>query len=248
MLTMNSGVYTAYSGMKAQLDALEILANNLANLNTTAFKEEEAFFTYLNQSLDAFQGSDDFSATVNRSVLAQGALNGAEGSLTSTNRELDIAIAGNGFLVVETPRGVRYTRNGSLHLNAQSVLTTSDGYPVLGANSRAITLGPGKIQIGEDGVISLDDTQVNRLKLVAFDDLSKLSREGSSLFMSPSNQDAEKISNAAIKSGYLEQSNVNAVSSIVRMVNILRQFEAIQKTINLEMNDMNTKAIDKLGR
>jgi flagellar basal-body rod protein FlgF len=244
---VNSEINTAISGMQAQLDALEMLANNLANLNTTGFKEEKAFFALFNQSLDASQGSGDLNAAVNQSVLARGALNMADGSLSFTNRELDIAIAGNGFLVVETPRGVRYTRNGNLQLNAQSVLATSDGFPVLGATGHAITLGPGKIRITEDGTVSLDDAQVDRLKLVTFDNLSSLEKEGSSLFVSRASQGSEKDSKAVIKSGYLEQSNVDPISSVVRMVEIQRNFEALQKSVTLVMNDINAKVIDKLG-
>jgi flagellar basal-body rod protein FlgF len=245
---MNSGIYTGYSGLRAQSDALEILANNLANLNTTGFKEEKSFFTYINQSLAASQNSGDLNATINQSIQARSFLNNEAGSLNATNRNLDIAIAGNGFLAVQTPHGIRYTRNGSLNLNAQSVLTTADGYPVLGANGRAITLGPGKIDIGEEGDVSLDGEKVDRLKIAAFDDVSVLEKEGNSLFISKKGQEAVKSSDAKIKSGYLEQSNVNPIASIVRMVDIMRHFEAIQKSINLIMNDINPKAIDKLGR
>jgi flagellar basal-body rod protein FlgF len=246
-ITLNSGIYTAFSGLKAQLDALEILANNIANLNTTGFKGEKAFFTYLNQSLQTSQDSVDMSATINRSVLARGALDTSAGSLLSTNRDLDVAIEGNGFLVVETPRGIRYTRNGNLQLNAQSILTTFDGYPVLGTNGRPIALGSGKIRINTDGEVALEDVPVDRLKVVAFEDVSMLAKEGGSLFVFRGEAGSEKAANAAVKSGYLEQSNVNPVSSIVQMVNILRHFEAIQKSVSLEMNDINAKAIEKLG-
>jgi flagellar basal-body rod protein FlgF len=245
---MNSGIYTAYSGLRAQSDALEIMANNLANLNTTGFKEDKAFYTYINQSLAASQNSGDLNATINRSIQASSSLNIEAGSLNATNRELDIAIAGNGFLTVQTPHGIRYTRNGSLNLNAQSVLTTADGHPVLSANGSAITLGPGKIGIGEEGDVTLDGVQVDHLKIVAFDDVSMLEKEGNALFVSKKGQEAEKSSDAKIKSGYLEQSNVNPVSSMVRMVDIMRNFEAIQKCINLVMNDINSKAIERLGR
>jgi flagellar basal-body rod protein FlgG len=109
-------------------------------------------------------------------------------------------------------------------------------------------LGPGKIHINEDGDVFLDDTSVERLKVVSIGDLSTLTKEGSSLFASSAGSDAIKTSDAKIRSGYLEQSNVNSVASIVRMVNLLRHFESIQKSINLEMNDMNAKVIEKLGR
>jgi flagellar basal-body rod protein FlgF len=246
---VNSGIYTAYSGMQAQLDALEILANNLANINTTGFKEDKAFFAYLNQSMDGSQQSSDLNATVNRTVQTLGALNAAEGSLNATGRELDVAIEGNGFLAIKAPNGVRYTRNGNLHLDPKFVLTTSDGYPVLGATSgRPITLGPGALRINEDGDVLLNDEVIDRLKVVSIGDLSKITKEGNSLFATSASPESIKASNAKIKSGYLEQSNVNAVASIVRMVNILRHFESIQKSMNLEMNDMNAKVIERLGR
>jgi flagellar basal-body rod protein FlgF len=245
---MNSGIYTAYSGLKAQSDALEIISNNLANLNTTAFKEEKAFYTYLNPPADASQQTADLNGTINQSIRVGSVVNSAEGTLSATNRNLDVAIEGNGFLVVNTPRGIRYTRNGNLNMNAQSVLVASDGSPVIGESGKPITLGPGKITIGENGEVSLDNAQVDRLKLASFDDLSALKKEGSSLFISRADRSLEKSSDAKIKSGYLEQSNVNPVSSIVRMVEILRNFEAIQKSINLVMNDINSKAIEKLGR
>ena len=245
---MDSGIYTAYSGLRAQSDALEILANNLANINTTGFKEQKAFYTYLNQAVDASQKPDDLNTVINQLVQTRSALSGEAGSLSATNRELDIAIAGDGFLVIQTPRGIRYTRNGSLDLNAQSVLTTSEGMPVLGTSGRKITLGPGKIRIGDSGDVFLDDVQIDRLKISAFGNLSDLEKEGNSLFRSRPGASSEKGSDAEIKSGYLEQSNVNPVSSIVRMVEIQRHFEAIQKSINLVMNEINPKAIDKLGR
>lgn len=245
---MNSGIFTAYSGMKAQADALEILSNNLANINTTAFKGESAFFTYLNQAAGNAAQGNDLNATINRAVRVEGMVDQAEGSLTATGRDLDIAIEGNGFLVVQTARGTRYTRNGSLSLNAQSVLVGSDGSPVLGMSGKPITLGPGKVSIGEKGEVFLDKNQVDRLKVVAFDDLSALKKEGNSLFVLNSDRIIEKDSDARIRPGYLEQSNVNPVASIVRMVEIMRHFEAIQKSVNLIMNDINSKAIEKLGR
>jgi flagellar basal-body rod protein FlgF len=245
---VDNGIYTAYSGMQAQLDALEILSNNLANLNTAGFKEDNAFFTCLKQSLDGSQGSENLNEAINQSVHTRSALNVSGGSLTPTGRDLDIAIEGSGFLVIETPRGVRYTRNGSLHQNAQSELATSEGFPVMGDTNQAISLGPGKLQISANGAVSVNGAQAGRLKVVSFDDLSALQKEGNSLFVSRADAGAERQSDAAIRSGYLEQSNVNAVSSIVKMVDILRHFESIKKSVDLIMNDINNKAIEKLGR
>jgi flagellar basal-body rod protein FlgF len=240
---MNNGIYTGYSGLRAQVDALDLLSNNLANVNTTGFKEEMAYFSLMNQP-----SGDELNSTINHSVITLGAVNPLEGSLSQTNGELDIAIEGNGFLVVQTPRGIRYTRNGELKKNGMGVLSCSEGSPVLGVNGRPITLGPGKIHIREDGAVSLDNVQVDRLKVVTFNSLTNLAREGNSFFTLRDGKDQEKISDAKIKAGYLEQSNVNPVNSIVRMIGIMRNFEAVQKTVNLIFNDLNTKSIEKLGR
>lgn len=234
--------------MRAQSDALDVLANNLANVNTAGFKEARAFHTLLKQSLESDPSVAVLDDAVNGVVTTQSALNPSDGSLTSTNRDLDIAITGDGFLAVQAPQGTRYTRNGNLHLNANSVLTTSEGFPVIGASGNPITLGPGRIAIGEKGSVSLEGAQVDSLKLVRFDDLSRLEREGNSLVRSLDGQNAERPSDAMVRSGYLEQSNVNAVASVVRMLEIMRHFEAMQKSVNMLMNDINAKAIERLGR
>lgn len=245
---MNSGIYTAYSGMQAQMDALDILANNLANINTTGFKEEKAFFTVLQESAVETQYENALQAAINNPVIVRGTLNGTEGSMINTYRDLDIAIEGEGFLVVETPGGIRYTRNGNLNVNSDGVLTTSNDFPVLGSEMKPIKLGPGKIQIGENGDVELDDAKIDVLKLVRFENLSSLAKEGNSMFVSKSGRDIELKSDAKIRSGFLEQSNVNPIASVVKMVAILRDFESMQKSMNLITNEMNKKAIETLSR
>jgi flagellar basal-body rod protein FlgF len=240
---VNNGIYTGYSGMRAQADALDLLSNNLANANTSGFKEEMANFSLINQPADG-----GLNSTINRTVMTQGSINSLEGSMSQTNRDLDIAIEGNGFLAVQTPRGIRYTRNGSLKMNAQGVLCCSEGSPVLGINGRPIALGPGKVQISENGTVSLENQPVDQLKVVTFDKGANFTREGNSLFALTDGKVQEKIADAKIKSGYLEQSNVNPVTSIVRMVEIMRHFEAMKKCVDLIINDINSKSIDKLGR
>jgi flagellar basal-body rod protein FlgF len=242
---VDSGIYTAYSGMQAQSDALDALANNLANINTTGFKEEKTFFSMLKQESDA--SNPDINSATDQPIIAQGSLNPTEGSLERTDRELDVAINGNGFLAVQMPQGVRYTRNGNLSLDVNGTLIASGKFPVLGASGKSITLGAGTIQIGQDGDISLNGASVDKLKLVSFDNMSNIEREGNSLFKYKGSESSIKTSDAAIKSGYLEQSNVNPVASMVQMIDIQRRFDAMQKSVNLLLNDINAKVIDKLG-
>ncbi|NWG13351.1 MAG: flagellar hook-basal body protein [Acidobacteria bacterium] len=244
---MNSGLYTAYSGLRAQVTALDRLSNNLANLSTVGFKEGRSFFTLLNRTIDA-RDSTQLSSVINSQVtLAEGAVDEEDGSLLPTGRDLDLALSGNGYLTIDTPRGIRYTRNGRLILGKEGVLSTADGSPVLGENG-PIRLGPGKILVNEQGGVYLEGRLVDRLKLAAFSDPSLLQREGKSLLFPAGEQIRAVAPRVQVHQGYLEQSNVNAVASVVGLVEILRHFEAIQKSVQLLMNDINAKAIEKLGR
>jgi flagellar basal-body rod protein FlgF len=245
---VNNGIYTAYSGMKAQMDALEIASNNLSNINSVGFKGDITFYSALNKELNASQGEGGLGSTINRTVQAETAVDFTDGEMLTTGRDLDVAISGDGFLTVETPRGIRYTRNGSMNVGPGAILTNSEGCPIIGISGNPITVGPGIIKINEQGDVTLNGSYVDRLKVVTIEDRNKLSKEGSSLFVYRSDKEPKTLENASIKSKSLEKSNVSAISAMVGMVNIMRQFESIQKCISLEMNDMNTKSIEKLGR
>jgi flagellar basal-body rod protein FlgF len=233
--------------MRAQMTALDLVSHNLANVNTTGFKEGRAFFTLLNQTLNNPDSSRLDAVINNQVVLAEGALNESDGSLVATNRDLDVALTGNGYLTVQTPRGLRYTRDGSLVIGKEDILRTRDGYAALGEDG-PIQLGPGKVRIDEQGGVYLNGNLVGRLKLVGFSDPRALQREGSSLMAPAGDKVQASPAKPEVRQGYLEQSNVNAVASVVGMIGILRHFEAIQKSVNLLMNDVNAKAIDRLGR
>jgi flagellar basal-body rod protein FlgF len=244
---VHSGIYTAYSGLKAQMSALDTLANNLANANTAGFKEQKSFFTALHAAAESSR-TPQLDAAINTAVAVSSMPDLTGGSLAETHRDLDLAIVGKGFLTVQTPAGQRYSRNGSLALNAQSVLCTSEGFPVLGERG-PIVLGPGKIIINEQGEILVDGARIDRLKIAAFESPGTLICEGGSLFAQPQGAPAAgAASDAGIRQGYLEQSNVNPVLSMVRLVETMRQFEAIQKSIGLMLNEMDAKAIEKLPR
>lgn len=229
------------------MTALDLVSHNLANVNTAGFKEGRAFFTLLDQTMNGPDSSQLGAVVNNRVVLAEGALNESNGSIVATNRDLDVALSGNGYLTVQTPRGLRFTRDGSLAIGKNDVLSTREGHAVLGENG-PIQLGPGKVRIDEQGSVYLDGNLVDRLKLSAFSDPLALQREGASLLAPANARVKAAAAQPEVRQGYLEQSNVNAVASVVGMIGILRHFEAIQKSVNLLMNDINSKAIDRLGR
>jgi flagellar basal-body rod protein FlgF len=245
---VNNGIYTAYSGMKAQMDALEVVSNNLSNVNSAGFKGDMAFYSALNEELNGSQENKGAGNVTNNSIKTESVVDFSNGVIQTTDRNLDIAIEGDGFLTVETPHGIRYTRNGNMHLEKGSILANSDGYPIAGINGNPITVGPGTVHINKQGDVFLNGGYVDRLKVVSIEDRNKLAKEGHSLLAYRSDKEPKILENTCIRSGCLEQSNVSAVSAIVQMVNIMRQFESIQKCVNLEMNEMNSKAIEKLGR
>jgi flagellar basal body rod protein FlgG len=229
------------------MNALDILSNNLANVNTTGFKEERPFYTLLSQVREA-SPTGELGAVINsQSVLSRGAVNLVNGALMLTSNDLDVALAGSGFLTVQAPQGTRYTRDGSLARNANSVLCTADGFPVLGDNG-PIVLGPGRTSINEQGEVFSDNVRIDRLKIAEFQNPQSMLREGNSLMVAPDGDTPVRPQSVSVRQGYLEQSNVNPVSSVVELVGILRHFEAIQKSFNMLMNDINSKAIERLGR
>ena len=182
-----------------------------------------------------------------RAVSAQGALNLGEGLLQPTQGEYDIALLGDGYLAVETPQGERYTRNGSLRLNNKSELVTTGGYPVLGAKGH-IAVTPGRLVISEQGSVYSDNKLLGKLKLVTFDSSAPMLQEGNSLLAPQGSQATPKAADIQVRQGYLEQSNVNAVASMVEMVGIMRRYEAMQKSVGLILNELDSRSIERLGR
>ena len=234
--------------MKAHSDALEITANNLANINTVGFKKDKSFTSMLRETISDSGTPSEIGRTVNQSVRTERIIDYSDGVILSTGRNIDVAIRGDGFLAVQTPNGERYTRNGHMHLDSNSMLRTADGNPVLGVSGRPITLGPGEVFIADNGGVYLNGEEMDRLRVVVFQDRSQVEKEGETLFFSKNGEMPTIRTDMVVRSGYLEQSNINAVQSMVEMIAIMRQFESIQRSVAHEMNDMNSKVIERLGR
>ena len=245
---MDSGLYTAYSGLKATADMLDVLSNNLANVNTTGFKTDETFLRIYNHAISS-AGAGPLDVAINDSSVVRGSVsNFAPGPIKTTGNELDVAIEGKGFLVVQGPSGLYYTRNGNLHVNGEGGLVTSEGYPVLG-ESGPIQMSAGRIVITASGEIEADGKSVDTLKLVDFKDREALEKVGNSLFKSRGPEaTAMEPGERTIRQGCLEQSNVNPVKQMMLMIDVMRQFESLQKTIFTLMNSVNERSIDQVGR
>lgn len=275
---MNNGLYAAYLGMRARQRTLEIIASNLANASTVGFKGEQAVYHSIEAAtLIAQQNSatvrlnvperfiasaapvtaTDAAWQLQRShgVVTSSAADYSQGAIRETGRSLDVALEGDGFLVVQTARGERYTRAGSLTLDADGQLVTQRGELIVGDNG-PITLQPGQVTIAEDGTVTSGGQRAGRLRLVRFNDPSAaLIREGDNLFAldlrDPKNKNPEQPAEAVegrVVQGALEMANVNPMSEMAAMIANSREFDSLQRSLTLLMNDVGRKISSEIGR
>ena len=167
--------------------------------------------------------------------------------MIATGRDLDTALEGAGFFVVETQAGTRYTRNGHFQVNSQGHLVTSEGFAVMG-NGRAIILPPGKVSIAQSGAIEVNGIAVDTLKVVDIADKTQLQKAGNSMFQAKTGAVEQEVRDTQVRQGSLEQSNVNPVQQMMLMINMMRQFEGLQKAVNTMMNTLNEKSVNQVGR
>jgi len=242
---MNYGLYTIFLGMRSRQNTLEAQANNIANASTVGFKAERLLYSTVEAEK---KGTSDKQNLV-AGVLTSGTADFTEGSLQQTGRNLDVAIEGDAFLQIQTPRGTRYTRAGNLSLNTNGQLVTKNGDLVIGDQGPITVPQKGEISIGQDGTLAAEGQTFDRLKLVRFNNPpSALMKEGDSLFLATgAEQPLENIDSKVVQ-GALENSNINSISEMVAMINNNREFESLQKSVSLLMNDIGRKISGDLGK
>jgi flagellar basal body rod protein FlgG len=155
------------------------------------------------------------------------------GPLQVTNKPLDVSIDGEGFFAVRTPRGERYTRAGAFQIGPEGNLLTSQGYPVLDTSGNPLSVQPDakNLSIGDDGTLSVDDSEVGQLKTVKFRDLAGLEKDGEQLFRTTARSGAAEAASAVVQSGTLELPNVSIVKGMTDLVSATRAFEALQRAV-----------------
>lgn len=239
---MAGGAYTALTGLRARMEQLDRLASDIANAGTAGYKAERS--ATVAQERDAFEGALMAAIDV---VAGTRRVDFRNGTVVTTGRDLDFAIEGRGFFVVDTPAGSRYTRNGHFLRLSDGTLGTNDGFAVDG-ESGPIRLTSGPITVSEDGTVRAGAAVAGKLKIVDFDDYEQLSREGATRFRASDAAVPKDNEETAIKSGALEQSNVSVVERIAQLTEVSRSFEALQRGIAILTNDLDTHAINALGR
>jgi flagellar basal-body rod protein FlgF len=240
---MPGGAYAALSGMRARLEDLDRLASDLANVGTSGYKTERAATVAAERP--SFRAVLDSAVDVTTGGTR---LDFRPGTIGTTGRELDAAIEGAGFFVVNTPNGDRYTRNGAFARRADGVLTAADGAPLVPfSGTGQIRVGTGTISISEDGTIKAGDVVAGRLKVVSFAAESDIERESGTRFRAKAGA-TPAAATPRIVGGALEQSNVTMVDRMVALTEVQRSFEALQRGVSMLMNDIDARAIGELGR
>jgi len=249
---MIRGIYAAGAGMLAEATRTDVIANNLANAGTAAYKKDLAvakdFHSLLIQRINDGPNRPTIGSLGVGAMIDEVATIHAAGGLKPTGNPLDLAIEGRGFFAVETPDGIRYTRNGSFTRNSQGELVTLDGYRVLGQGG-AIQLGDvrSRINIGEDGRVMVDDAEADTLRIVGFADERRLVKEGASLFAAGPGLQEEAATGSVVREGYLENSNVNVVAELVTLISGLRAYEVNGKAVQAH-DQLLDKAVNEVGR
>ncbi len=256
---MIRGWYIGSSGMNAQQNRLDAISNNLANVDTAAYKRDVTVSKSFSELLLRRTKADGVYKTPSGSADAAPIIGklgfGVEtnenytdfeqGSFRATDNDSDIALSGKGFFALQTPDGIKYTRNGNFMVGKEGILESKDGYPVLGEKG-IINVGQKKFRVNEDGIVTLqkDASVVDRIKVVRFDNERYLKKVGNSFYtantISGPAHIAEGKERPKFMQGYMETSNVNVVNEMVQMIEVNRAYEANQKTIQSEDSMMNT--------
>lgn len=254
---MIRGLYTAATGMNVQSKKLDIISNDLANVSTTGYKKDTTIISSFGEELLSRLNDREGGVSNNAEIgpITWGAkvadihTDYTQGSIINTNEDLDVAIQGDGFFVVQTPNGTAYTRDGNFTVNQNGSLVTRDGYAVMGENG-PIEFGEdylntgGNIKIKADGEVILDDISIDYLDMASFADNQELTKMNDNLYITTS---ARQEFNGSLIQGYLEASNVNSVEAMVDMITVSRTYEANQKVLQTQ-DSLLGKAVNDIGR
>lgn len=243
---MDNALLLSLSNQVVTRRTMEVIANNIANMNTTGFKRESPVFEEYIVDVDVQEGTTTTSEPLSfvRDAFAMHDM--SNGELVTTGNQLDVALDGDGYFVVSTPGGERYTRNGSFGRDDSGRLVNASGHPVLDEGGGEIQLSVEETQltIARDGTISTEQGVRGRLGVVTFQNPQALELEGDSLWVTL--QTPEPAADARVMQGMVEQSNVQPVVEMVRMIDTMRSYQASTELLN-SGEELSRRAVQKLG-
>jgi len=234
---MIRALYTATSGMMVESRRMDVLAQNLANVQTAGYRGGD----FVRWSVPGAGTATDV-----QTASADPFFDNGVGPLRTTGRSLDLALEGEGYFLVETAAGEAYTRNGSFRLRANGGVEDASGHPLMGEQGPLVIPEGAEMLVAEDGTVFANGDAVDRLRVAAFDGIGALRPAGGSLYYPTAGGVAREVEPHVLQ-GSLEGANVNGVTEMTRMVETLRAFEAYQKVIQTVMDDVTSQAV-RLGR
>lgn len=240
---------SAASGLRSRMETLELLANNLANAETSGYKTDHEFYG-LYTSPEAYSTmGDEFVATL--PVVERQWTDFSQGTLTNTGNPLDVALSGRGFFTMNGPNGVLYTRNGNFKIAPSGEIVSSEGYSLraAGMNGKPIRVGSSKpIEISADGTVTQDGQTLGQFEIVDFKSTESLKKLTGAAFQNtdPTNLPVS-ATNVRVQQGKVETSNVTVPEAAMRLVGVMRQFEMLQKAVTLD-SEMDRSGIQEVAR
>jgi flagellar basal-body rod protein FlgF/flagellar basal-body rod protein FlgG len=244
---MDSGYYAAMTGLVARTQALDTAAANLANAQTPGYRAEREFFRSVLLGPDALDSQ--LGQTVNNYGLLGGdRLSMAQGALEQTGNPLDLAIEGQGFFMVQTPQGLRYTRDGSFHRAQNGQLVTEADEPVLTATGQTIAIPPGEVSVGADGTVSVAGGAVATVGVLTFPPGTELTPEGANRYVAPKDVTPVAAKDSAVHEGALEAANQDVVQGSLNLIVMQRQAEMMQRTLTVFHTEFNKFATEDLPK
>ena len=241
---MDNASLVSLSYQLAAFRSMDVIANNLANVSTPGFKRESVKFEEMIQKV---QPAEDQNSPQTLSFVRDSGVvrDLSGGSIQTTGAPFDLAINGKGYFAVQTAAGERYTRNGHFTLNADGVIVTEQGDPLLGDGGPiTVTVDDGDVSVGPDGTVSGKQGQMAKVRVVDFANERGLTKRGASLYST--GQSSIPATGATLTQGMLESSNVQPVIEISRMIEVMRSYEATA-TLAKSAEDLKRQAIQKLG-
>jgi flagellar basal-body rod protein FlgG len=239
--------------MNVQQHRMDVLTNNLVNAETTGFKADtlvtstfdQVMLERINDPNITIEGASPVGGYSYGTHVDELITNFSGGILEETGKSSDLALSGDGFFIIETTAGQRYTRSGHFNVNSEGYLVTEDGGFVLGENGR-IRVGSGEFTVSADGTVTGETTEPDRLRLVTFDDPGVLRKEGNNLYGVFGGAEPAEATETVVRQGVLEGSNVDISEEMVNMISVYRKYEASQKIIG--MTDQTLGLAVNIGR
>lgn len=263
-MPVSSEIETLAYGMMANQMRQDVISNNMANVNTVGYKKDLSVDMSFAETLEnATQRSSravmdldyemyhtQFPGVDSHAFTHEVSTSYSQGDLRLTGNDLDIAIAGKGYLAVATQNGTRYTRDGSLMLNSNNELVNKNGERILGMGGEKnqgapIVINGSSVAILSDGSVQVDGVNAGKLMLVDFNDYSDLFKQGASQFDYRGSQDGiTQINEASVEQGYLEGANVNSLTEITSMISNTRQYEIAGKSLKTVEQTLSRAIVD----